>query len=293
MKPTSHLAAGEANCPCAAHSDFRILKRVHTLNDFPFAQACQGPVRHVVLVDVETTGTDPLTDEVIDIAVVTVEVDARGEITGIVNKGEALRDPGIPIPEAITRLTGLTDDDVCGKIVDLDGLERVLARAEVRIAHNCKFDMSFLEELMPGLAGSAWACSANDFDWVEAGFDGRKLGHVLMQTGYFNDAHRAMADVVSLLHLLAHRLDDGRTVIAVLLENAERTSVRLDALGAPFDKRNALKARGYRWDSTARVWWIEVAQDEVDDEAAWIRREITPWGPPPRATPITWHQRHR
>lgn len=293
MTTTTTAASAEAACSCAGDPNIRILKRVHPLSDYPFAETTEGPVRHVVLVDVETTGTDPMRDEVIDVALITIEVDARGEITGLVNKGEALRDPGMPIPEAITQLTGLTDDDVRGKVIDLDRLERVLAGADVLIAHNCRFDAAFLEDLMPGLAGAAWACSASDFDWVAAGFDGRKLGHLLMQAGYFNDAHRAMADVISLLHLLARRLEDGRTVISVLLENAERPSVRVEATGAPYEKRSLLKARGYHWDPQAKLWWSEVAQVDLDHEVAWIGREITPWGPPPRSTPITWHQRHR
>ncbi|AXJ94951.1 MULTISPECIES: 3'-5' exonuclease [unclassified Sphingomonas] len=287
---------GEGNAGAICHAgdpDIRILHRVSPLEEFPLADRRKGLNRTVGVVDVETTGTDPLTDEVIDFALVMLEVDAVGEIVGIVSAGEALRDPGIALPPHITRLTGITDDDVRGKAIDLDILQRRLARADVLIAHNCAFDAAFIENLMPAIAGKAWACSASDFDWVEAGFDGRKLGHLLMQIGRFADAHRAMADVVSLIHLLAHRLPNGDTVMRRLLANAETPSIRIEATGAAFDRRGLLKARGYRWDPRHRVWWCEIAEYESEAEQLWLQRHISPHGPPPRMLPITWHQRHR
>ena len=200
---TDAAPAGAALSVHPDDPDIRILRRVTALKDFPLAPPTDGPLRFVTVVDTETTGTDPIQDEIIDIAVVTLEVDAAGEIVGILSSGQALRDPRMPIPPYITKLTGITDADVRGRVIDLDRLENRLSKADVLVAHNASFDIAFIENLMPGIAGAAWACSANDFDWLEAGLDGRKLGHLLMQIGRFNDAHRAMADVVSLIHLLA------------------------------------------------------------------------------------------
>jgi DNA polymerase-3 subunit epsilon len=278
---------------CAGDADIKILRRVSSLNRFPLAEPGDGPVRTVAVIDTETTGTDPDRDEIIDIAVVIVAVDAAGRIVRIGRAGQALRDPGMPIPSAITRLTSITDADVRDKVIDLDALEVLIASADVRIAHNATFDIAFVEQLLPGLAGAAWACSARDFDWLEHGFDGAKLGHLLMQIGRFNTGHRAMADVISLLHLLAHRLADGSTVIGAILARAERPSVRIEATGAAFDKRSILKSRGYRWDPTARTWWIEIPDEDLESEALWLQREVTSWGPAPRTRPLTWHERHR
>lgn len=290
---TSAASEEAAHSLCATDPDIRILRRASSLDDLPLAPRGAGPFRKIAVLDTETTGTDVLMDEVIDIAVVMLEVDAVGEIVGILSAGQALRDPGVAIPPHITRLTGITDADVRGKTIDLDRLERRLASADVLVAHNCSFDLAFVENLLPGLAGAAWACSANNFDWLEAAFDGRKLGHLLMQIGRFNDAHRAMSDVVSLIHLLAHRLPHGGTVLGDLLAIAERPTIRFEATGAPFEKRGTLKARGYRWDARQKVWWVEIAESDCAEEEGWFREHVGPYGPLPRMTPITWHQRHR
>jgi DNA polymerase-3 subunit epsilon len=289
----SPASAEAALSPCAGDADIRFLHRVSSLNAFPLADLGDGPIRTVAVIDTETTGTDPDRDEIIDIAVVIIAVNAGGQIVRIDRAGQALRDPGMPIPAAITRLTGITDADVRDKVIDLDALEALIASADVRIAHNAAFDVAFVERLLPGLAGASWACSARDFDWLEHGFDGAKLGHLLMQIGHFNTGHRAMADVISLLHLLAHRLADGSTVIGTILARAERPSVRIEATGAAFDKRSILKSRGYRWDPTAKAWWTEILDEDLESEALWLQREVMPWGPKPRTRPLTWHERHR
>lgn len=294
MSHDNSAASTEATlCASARNPNIRVLHRVRPLEDFPLAPRGEGPFRKVAIVDTETTGTDPQTDEIIDIAVVMLEVDAEGEIVGIMSAGQSLRDPGRPIPAHITRLTGISDDDVRGKTIDLDRLERRLAGANVLVAHNARFDIAFVEDLLPGVAGAAWACSANDFDWSSAGYDGAKLGHLLMQIGRFNDAHRAMSDVISLIHLLAHRLDGGRTVLGHLLATAEQPTIRFEAVGAPFSRRSLLKARGYRWDALRRVWWCEVGNDQCAAEERWFRENIVSCGPTPRMLPIDWHQRHR
>lgn len=295
MHDTRHLAASTLLSQYQDNPDVRVLHRVSTPETFPLAPAAVGKTIRCAIIDTETTGTDAQLDEIIDIdiAVVIVEADSLGQIVGIDRVGQALRDPGMPIPPTISRLTGITDDDVRGRSIDLDRLERLLAGADVRIAHSAAFDIAFIENLVPGLAGASWACSMNDFDWLSAGFDGRKLGHLLTQAGFFNEAHRAMADVVSLMHILAHRIEDGRTVLGELLENASTPSLRIEATNAPFDRRGVLKARGYRWDPRGRVWWCEIAPDEYESEALWLQREVTPHGPAPRTRPITWHERHR
>ncbi|NIJ15061.1 3'-5' exonuclease [Sphingobium vermicomposti] len=274
--------------------DIRILRKVGDLADIPVGDAPHGEIRRVAVIDTETTGTDPLHDEIIDLAYVVLLVDGRGEIVGIEREAQALRDPGMPIPERISRLTGLTDAHVAGLTFDLDKVQGVLSDVDVCVAHNCQFDAAFLRHLLPATAEIAWACSARDFDWlVDAGLDGRSLGHLLMQIGFFSEAHRAMADVIALIHLLAHRLSDGGTVMGRLLANAERETVRVEATGAPFEKRFELKARGYGWDAQAKVWWIELQPDQVEAERLWLGRAVTPWGPSPRARAITWRQRHR
>lgn len=278
---------------CAHGPNIRILRRVHDLKHFPLTTHPVGQLRRICLLDTETTGTDPLRDEIIDIAAVMLLVDELGQITEIRGRGQGLQQPGCPLPEYITALTGLTDDDLRGQSFNLDRLERFLGSADVLVAHQASFDAAFVSQLPPGLRDAAWACSATEFDWLSGGYDGRKLGHLLMQVGHFNTAHRAMSDVVSLLHVLAEpALGLPLTVMGALLAKAEQPTVRIEATGAPFDKRAELKAGGYRWSPAGKVWWTEFAQADEAAEIRWLQ-QLNPWGREPHTRRITWHQRHR
>lgn len=92
---TDAVSTETALCTCARDPDVRILRRVSALGDFPLTERITGAVRRVAIVDTETTGTDVIQDEIIDIAVVVIEVDEAGEIVGIASAGQALRDPGM------------------------------------------------------------------------------------------------------------------------------------------------------------------------------------------------------
>lgn len=65
------------------------------------------------------------------------------------------------------------------------------------------------------------------------------------------------------------------TSLALLLEQAGRTQFRLQATGAPFEAKDALKARGYRWDGGQRVWATVLRTEAaLDDELAWLAEAV-------------------
>lgn len=57
-----------------------------------------------------------------------------------------------------------------------------------------------------------------------------------------------------------------------------RSRVRLWVERSPFDRKDVLRGRGYKWnngdDGRARSWWIQVVEDAVDEEVRFLREEI-------------------
>lgn len=129
-----------------------------------------------VVVDVETTGTDTASDVVIEFAMRRFRFDGLGRILKIDRAWSWREDPGRALDDEIVRLTGITDADLVGQEIDEDAAGRLLASADLVIAHNAGFDRRFVERRLPGSAGRAWGCSCREIDWATAGFDGRALG---------------------------------------------------------------------------------------------------------------------
>jgi DNA polymerase-3 subunit epsilon len=213
------------------------------------------------VVDVETTGLKHGADCIIELAIQQFRFTDDGQITKVGMARSWREDPGFPLDATITRLTGLTDADLVGQSIDDHKATAMLKSSDVIIAHNASFDAPFIEARLPGASGLNWACSLNDIDWrLEQGFGGRQLGHLLMEAGYFFAGHRAEQDVLAVIHLLAHRSPSGLPALAALIACAEQPSVRIDAIGAPIAHKDLLKARGYRYEPSARYWWTEIAE---------------------------------
>ena len=100
-----------------------------------------------------------------------------------------------------------------------------------------------------------------------------------MTKSMFHDGHRALEDCRALLEILAAPLPrSGVSALAALLEAARRPTVRIWAVESPFDLKDSLKARGYRWndggDGRPRAWWIDVDETDVAAEKRFLETEI-------------------
>lgn len=59
-----------------------------------------------------------------------------------------------------------------------------------------------------------------------------------------------------------------------LLNKARSASVRLIVNGNPFGTKDALKNRGYRWNSDAFYWAKIIPTELLSEEAAWLHTSI-------------------
>jgi DNA polymerase-3 subunit epsilon len=262
-----------------ATGDYRIIKRYT-----PVASYCEpneAEKRIGIFLDTETTGLDADTDKVIELAMVPFEFDAAGNIYRLLPEYNGLNDPGIPIPEIARQITGITDEMVKGQSIDVEAVKKLLSEAAIVIAHNARFDRPFCENLLDEFKDISWACSIADVNWNEEGFEGVKLEFLAYKYGFFFEGHRATIDCQAGIEILSRTLpQSGERVLKRLLENARRTTVRLWADRAPFEKKDELKKRGYRWSSgdegKHKAWYKDLQEDQLEEEMAYLNEFIYP-----------------
>ncbi|MGU3359997.1 3'-5' exonuclease [Methylobacterium sp. M6A4_1b] len=252
---------------------YRVLRQIE-----PFAAAETRPDEPTfigLIVDTETTGLDHTRDTVIELGMIKFEYGASGRVYRVLATLNQLQDPGRPIPAEITRLTGIGDADVAGQSIDDGAVAAMAADAAVVIAHNAGFDRQICEARWPVFAEKNWACSCHQVPWRTEGHEGSKLGYLLIDLGYFHKGHRAIDDCHALLALLAAPLKtSGRLALSCLLETARKPTVRVWAAGSPITTKDVLKGRSYRWSGRRRCWYIDIEEDRLDLERAFLCREI-------------------
>jgi DNA polymerase III epsilon subunit family exonuclease len=191
-----------------------------------------------VVVDLETTGLRPGSSHICEIGAV--------KVIGfeIVDEFETLVDPHMPLAAVITSLTGLTDRLLRGAPSAPAAVRDFLAFAgdAVLVAHNARFDLSFLDRETERLTGSRLAAPVVDtVALARRLLAGRVPRASLGQLSYFfgtsvQPCHRALPDAQATAEVLL-------ALIGLAQERGARTVAELVALSATrtrrvFDKRH-------------------------------------------------------
>lgn len=268
-----------------ATGDYLVLRRLDLERDTRFTHRPVEGARVGLCLDTETTGLSHAEDKVIEMGIVAFEYNpATAEIIRVTGRYSGFEDPGFRLSEEVREITGITDEMVAGQAFDDDRVNALAQQAALVIAHNAAFDRTFVERRFPQFANLAWACSLTQINWQAERITARSLEYLLYKCGgWCINAHRALEDAEGLLGLLLGQLPvSGTPIFKALLERAHETTSRVYAVGAPFDTKDMLKQRGYRWNDGStggcKAWWRDVPQEAEREELAYLAEEIYPGG---------------
>lgn len=257
------------------HPDYRVLRRL--VPRLHFEGTAQGPLLTVLVLDTETTGLDASRDRIIELALLRVPVDSQSGLpVGAVTVYDGLEDPGMPISKEVQEITGITDAMVRGQRLDEARIAQMLEGVDLVVAHNAGFDRPFCESRLPQFRQLRWGCSIADMNWKAAGYGSAKLEQLALHNGWFYDAHRAEVDCHALLAVLGVPLAANRgNAMQTIVAASAQPSYRLQATGAPFDSKDALKARGYRWNAEQKVWHTLLSDaTALQAEFEWLKSSV-------------------
>jgi len=209
-----------------------------------------------VVIDTETTGLDPIKDEVIELGMVKFYYcTVTNKVTNVCGVFNQLKEPHKPLSEEVIRITGLNNEDLNGKLISYDDVDDFIPYDCILVAHNASFDRSMVENHRfwnTDHYNYRWVCTKEDIDWSE--YSSTKLEWLMFKHGYFYDAHRASTDCLATLQLIMEKPE----YLKQLYEAANNEIARLYAKGLPFDKKDEAKAHGFKWDANQKVWYIDI-----------------------------------
>ena len=194
----------------AAGDKIKILYGVegYYVNDVDDRTAVYGPVTgsldgEIVAFDIETTGLNTEKDRITEIGAVLLK---NGEEMA---RFQTFVDPGIPIPAEITRLTGISNEDVAGAPDQEQAVRQLLGFAAGRplAAHNAGFDVGFIYE----------ACERYGISFEPAFVDTLALSRVMLPE-LKNHRLDTVADRLGLPQFNHHRASDDAVTAGLILE---------------------------------------------------------------------------
>lgn len=163
----------------------------------------------IVVLDVETTGIDPVRDEIIELAALQIE-----KSKDIVDEFDLLvaLSPNRRLPPVITQLTGISEDALrdegvpkavaCKRFADMLSNPNTLA-----IAYNAQFDLCFLYYLLDGFGRDDVLRNAKFLDALTVYKDRQPYPHKLSDAIYVyglqaQNTHRAIDDTKATVELM-------------------------------------------------------------------------------------------
>ncbi len=206
-------------------------------------------------VDLETTGYEAETEEIIEIGAVRLAVSPDGAVT-LGERFLTFADPGRPLTPPIMRLTGIRDDDLRGAPSSPEAVALFVAFAfrdgpPCFVGHNVGFDISFLERAgMP--IGAATLDTAELASMLLPSASSYALQRLAADAAIVPDAaHRALDDAITSALVLGHLARVARELPALVLSEIAALSELLGPSTAEFYRDAAGTATRDAWSEDA------------------------------------------
>ena len=209
-------------------------------------------MKTLLIIDVETTGTDRENDRVCEVgaALYSVEHDSvLYSLSSLIAVDDNPAEHVNRIPAAATQVLGRPMSWA------LSVLRKMAASADAVVAHNAPFDHAFVGDL-----GLRWVDSLH-YRWPKPSASKRLSDIAAAHRIGTSGAHSALIDCQTLVALFGVARDCGQDVSAEL-EHAARPRP-LYWLKTPFEMKDACKELGARWDAEARQWRIRMLPEEA------------------------------
>ncbi len=235
------------------------LESIKTLPNKPIAgQDKAHPPEKLLIIDTETTGLDPKSDNCLEVGAILFHVSTRSVISQLSfllpvesNRAEAIN----KIP---ARITCLSQPWTHG----LRYLQALIDSSELLVAHNAVFDKQwFGKEPLPSVS-KRWLCTMEDISWpTDRNLRSRpSVRDLALAYGVpVWSAHRALTDCIYLAEVFK-RCDELETLLIRGLE--PKILLRADI---SYEQRHLAKNAGFRWnDSIQGAWSRRMSRRDIE-----------------------------
>lgn len=262
--------------------DFYILRKVPISKHpilanlpFYFAQGISGDV-NIIILKLYTSGSNYQRDNLIEIGMCKIKYSPINNIiTELSSVYRSVEDPKTKISDEISLQTGLTNENIQGRVFNDSEIASFFAGTSIVVCHNAMFERQFFEKRFKLLDNLSWVSSLREIPWrrLDKNIRGLDLTAILYARHYFYDKTSALDETLALVWALLEVLG----AFSYVIKSLEPSGAIIYAFGAPFDIKDVLRQNSYHWDGTKKVWYKHVLRVEyLDNEVNLLRNLYDP-----------------
>nr|WP_320675471.1 3'-5' exonuclease [Prochlorococcus sp. MIT 1341] len=202
----------------------------------------------LLILDTETTGLDPKTDQCLEVGVILFHISSRAVLAQqslLFPVDENAAEHINRIPASVTKLTQPWS-------LGLKYLEALIETADIVVAHNASFDRQWFGRPPLPRVTKPWVCSMEDIVWPE-GKNLRPRPSVRDLALAYGvpvwSAHRALTDCIYLSEVFS-RCEDLETLLRQGME--PKTLMRAEV---SYEQRHLARNAGFRWNDPVKGAW--------------------------------------
>lgn len=214
-------------------------------------------IHRLCVIDTETGGLNAETDPTIEVAVALYDIEHAAVIAAFAS---LIRGSSNGAKE-VNRIPVDLLQHGFGSVDVWDQVQELALQSDVIVAHRAEFDRRFVPSEIRDMR--PWACSKFDMDWPKGKPErGEHLVHLALAHDVpVYSAHRAWTDVDTLVRTFqaAQRMGcDVREMVA----RSMRPKGLFEAI-VSYEKKDAAKNAGFRWEPENKRWTKSLFLDEV------------------------------
>lgn len=162
----------------------------------------------LLVIDIETTGLDVNSHELIGLAAMLVEVQkSTGCLIRVLERYDGLQEPAQELSPWAAGIVGYDHSALVGQRFDLQRINEMVQACDLVVAHNAYFDRAFVERVIPAFQSRPWVCSLHDIDWwsIQAQ-EAASVEKLALRLGHEMDSFMPMPTVEAMVHVLSSPL---------------------------------------------------------------------------------------
>lgn len=258
-------------------SQAKVYKQVPEANSFEsYTNTSSEPAKKIMIFDLETTSLNHKTGKIIEFGALLASFTETQGVLEYINGYNGLQDPCEPLSDEVKEVTHISDEQLQGQSIDWSIVQNMIEQADYILCHNAAFDRRYLEAQAPInikelVKNKHFGCTLKDINWWQRGNKSQTLTNLNARLGFKFTGHRAINDCWATLNLLR----SVENAIPELMHNIHQTKTLICAVGAAFDKKDALKRKGFQWSNGTeqnipKCWYAYVNNDELIEAKAWL-----------------------